>query len=385
MAYPPNEERKSVSKPIFDFDLTVPMGPRSLRFVCQSNKLILGVFGTSGAGKTTLLETIAGLRMQAKGHISCENEVWLDTQSSIFVPPQLRAIGYVPQDHLLFPHWTVRQNLQAARHGNSPTDSSTKTFEKVIEVIGLKKLLDRSTEDLSGGERQRIALGRALCSNPKLLMLDEPLASLDLHRRKRILPLIKELRDEFKIPILLVSHSTFEIQAICEEVILIQNGQSIAQGLPSSVFAEHSEQIGPTNSDLENVFEATVENHTNDATFVRLGNSSKAPKIQLESTPVAPSETITLSLRASDILIATEPPKGLSARNCINAEVTNIIHQDRGSFVQIMVIDGDLAPLSAELTCNAVKDLEINIGKKVYAIFKTTSVVSYALSGKIGD
>ncbi|MEE3178395.1 MAG: ATP-binding cassette domain-containing protein, partial [Verrucomicrobiota bacterium] len=179
------------------------------------SRRVTGLFGASGSGKTTWLETMAGLRRSARGFIQFGETVWLDSDARIDVPPEQRGIGYVPQDHLLFPHMTVRRNLQSGQQRAAVSGHDFKRMlEDVVDVLELDSLLERGVRELSGGERQRVALGRALCSGPRLLLLDEPLASLDLQLRLRILPFLQRVRDHFDVPMLVVSHNPIELQAL---------------------------------------------------------------------------------------------------------------------------------------------------------------------------
>jgi molybdate transport system ATP-binding protein len=215
----------------------VPLDRFTLDIDCECTHRVTGLFGPSGSGKTTLIESIIGLRKRARGYIACGASVWMDSEQLIFVKTEHRGIGYVPQDHLLFPHYNVRKNLECgvARSQSKGADFAA-IFKEVVEVLELDSLLNRKTADLSGGEKQRVALGRALCSCPRVLMLDEPLASLDLELRDRILPFLIRVKDHLKIPILMVSHNPMELQALCDEVMVLREGKIIAQGSPQDVF-----------------------------------------------------------------------------------------------------------------------------------------------------
>jgi molybdate transport system ATP-binding protein len=187
---------------------------------------VTGIWGPSGAGKTTLLELIAGLRRPSAGTLSFDGEVLSDAASRRHAPPRRRRIGYVPQDLALFPHLSVHRNLAYGRQSADGLE-----MDHVVEVLELRSLLPRLVPDLSGGEKQRVALGRALLSAPRLLLLDEPLASLDRALRSRILPALRRIRDEFRIPIIYVSHEAFELESLCDEIVCIENG-SIAERRP---------------------------------------------------------------------------------------------------------------------------------------------------------
>lgn len=188
--------------------------------VCLSSHAT-GISGPSGAGKTTLLELVAGLRKPQSGRISLGSEVVADSASRVHVPPEKRQVGYVPQELALFPHLTVRQNLFFGRP--SPTSPATDSG-KVLDLLEIRPLLDRSVQAISGGERQRVALGRALLAGPRLLLLDEPLSSLDTRLKQRILPYLQAIRYEFTLPILYVSHSQEELETLCDEILYMSEG-----------------------------------------------------------------------------------------------------------------------------------------------------------------
>lgn len=196
---------------------------------------VIGVFGASGSGKTTLLDLIAGLRKPQSAFIQFNEVVFADTSSNLCLSPQLRRIGYLPQGDTLFPHLSVDQNI---RYGAHQKMISTEFSGHVIEVLEIERLLDRSVLDLSGGEKQRIALARALFSQPKLILLDEPLASLDEPLKERSLSLLRRVQKEFSIPMIYVSHSIHEVMSLCNLVLILSQGALIRQGTPSELFEE---------------------------------------------------------------------------------------------------------------------------------------------------
>lgn len=195
---------------------------------------VTGLFGPSGAGKTSLLDLIAGLRRARSAVIQLGSEVLTDTGRRLAVPTRTRRIGYVPQDGALFPHRSVRENLLYGQQRG--LENGGPALEHVAEVLALGGLLDRGVGQLSGGERQRVSLGRALLSGPRLLLLDEPLASLDLRLKQRILPYLQTVRDEFQVPMLYVSHQADEIVALADEVLVLDRGRIVRQGAPATVF-----------------------------------------------------------------------------------------------------------------------------------------------------
>ena len=179
------------------------------------------LFGPSGAGKTTILDAIAGLRTPRRGSIAIDGRVLFSSADGVNLPPHHRHVGYVPQDVALFPHMNVRRNLLYGRHPGVSPD-----LDRVVGMLEIDRLLDRRVTELSGGERQRVALGRALMSGPSLLLLDEPLAAVDVPLRRRILPYLQRVRDELGVPIVYVSHDRDEVDELAEVVVLIDGGRS---------------------------------------------------------------------------------------------------------------------------------------------------------------
>jgi len=202
---------------------------------------VIGIFGSSGAGKTTLLEIVAGLRKPASGRIIVDDLVLMDSITPAFLAPERRGIGYVPQDLALFPHLTVRQNLC---YGHKPDFARTGTnLAHVAEVLGIESLLDRKISELSGGQKQRVAFARAVLSSPRLLLMDEPLASLDQELKLAIIPYLKRIRDEFKIPMLYVSHAPDEVAELCDQVIVLRDGKCLRTSPPGEIFEASTSMV----------------------------------------------------------------------------------------------------------------------------------------------
>lgn len=213
----------------------LPLAHFELRVDAVLEGRVTAIFGASGAGKTSLLEVIAGLRRQQEGTVRIDDRVLADANAGIFLPPERREIGYVPQDGALFPHLPVRKNLLygvRARGG----ETRELTVEHVTEVLEIGALLDRAVATLSGGEKQRVALGRALLTAPRLLLLDEPLAGLDAPLRERLMPYLARIRDEFKRPMIYISHSPDEVVGLCDDVVVLERGQIVKRGTPSELF-----------------------------------------------------------------------------------------------------------------------------------------------------
>lgn len=215
--------------------LRLPLAHFDLEVAATIESRVTGIFGASGAGKTSLLELIAGLRRPAAGVVRLDGRLLTDMGQSVFIQPERRAIGYVPQEGALFPHLPVRQNLLYGFHSGRTAPAGL-AFEHVAAVLELTPLLERAIRTLSGGEKQRVALGRALLAGPRLLLLDEPLAGLDAPLRERLLPYLARVRDEFAIPMLYVTHSPDEVMALCDEVLVLTAGRLTSRGQPPTLF-----------------------------------------------------------------------------------------------------------------------------------------------------
>ena len=216
-----------------ELDFAIARGSFDLEVACACDTRVLGVFGPSGSGKTTCLEAIAGLGTPLRGRISVGGRVLCDRERRVDLPPRARRVGYVPQDALLFPHMDVRKNvLYGARRGS---DRGPR-MEHVLDVLEAGVLLDRPVGALSGGERQRIAVARALMSSPDLLLLDEPLASVDFPLRRRIVMALARIRDELAVPAVYVTHDPEELRSIADHVLVLDSGRVVASGEASALF-----------------------------------------------------------------------------------------------------------------------------------------------------
>lgn len=218
---------------MIEFDVRYRRGNFTIDATFSGGEPLIALFGASGSGKTTVLHLIAGLLRGGEGRIALDGTVFFDSAKRIFVPRHKRRIGLVFQDAQLFPHMSVGQNLRFGR-AFAPKDETLVPSDAVIETLGLGHLLGRRPPSLSGGERQRVALGRALLAGPRLLLMDEPLSSLDDARKDEILPLIELVRDRFSVPVIYVTHARAEVHRLASKVILLENGRVAANGLPAA-------------------------------------------------------------------------------------------------------------------------------------------------------
>ncbi len=214
---------------LFDLELRFEQGHFGLDMVLRTEAKVLALYGPSGSGKTTTLELIAGIRTLAHGRVTIDGRIYVDSAIGRCVPVRLREIGYVPQDVLLFPHMDVQANVKYGWRGDAQRAAM------LAELLDLSPLMTRDVRSLSGGERQRVALARALNASPRLLLLDEPLAAVDLVRRRRIVEALGRVRDELAIPIVYVAHAQEEIRALADVVVVLDSGRVVATGTPSEV------------------------------------------------------------------------------------------------------------------------------------------------------
>jgi molybdate transport system ATP-binding protein len=347
-------------------DFETPLARFPLRIRADLGAPVTAVMGPSGAGKTSLLDAIAGLRVVASGRIAIGDDVLVDTAAGVRVPPQRRRVGYVPQDAGLFPHLSVRENvLFGARE-------ATNEVAHAIEVLEIGPLGGRYPASLSGGEKQRVALARALATRPRLLLLDEPLAALDVSLRERIVPYLLRIRDEWATPMLYVTHNVGEARALAGEILLLDGGSVEAQGAPLALLATPG-LSREARAGIENLFEGVIVSHDAEGgvTRVRLaGGLFVSVSIAAER---AVGSAVTVAIRAEDVLVATEPVRGLSARNVYEAVVRGI-ERGPGDAAVRCAVRPDLPEWLARLTPAAVAELGLGEGSRVWLAVKSHSV-----------
>ena len=338
---------------------------------------VTAVFGRSGSGKTTLLNCLAGMVNPDDGYIQILGRPVFNSgrhssgARSTHQPPERRRIGYVFQDGMLFPHMSVAANIDYG-HALVAPDRRTLRLDEVIDLLELGGLVDRPVSALSGGEAQRVALARALAASPELLLLDEPLSSLDALMRGVIIRYLKKVWTELRIPMVLVSHSLSEVMALAADTLVLSGGKKIAQGPPTRVLGEPAVGAMADYHALENLVETEIVRPSEDSRpgqvpgLVRVGDATlEAPDVYGRV-----GERVTASIRASDIIIATARPTGLSARNVVEAELTdlNVVSGRTLAYFDVGV------RLMVEVTDAAVRELGLGPGSEVYLIIKTNSV-----------
>ncbi len=356
--------------------LDLPLDRFRLAVDFVAERRVTGVFGSSGAGKTSLLRAIAGLQRRSRGRVALGEEVWLDSDRRLDLPPERRGVGYVPQEGLLFPHLDVRGNLlagSARAHGGGGDPAVT--FDLVCRLLELEPLLGRATATLSGGERQRVALGRAICSGPRLLLLDEPLASLDLQLRRKALPLLRRIRNELRIPILIVSHDPLEVQALCDEVLVLRQGRIETRGPVREVLTDPAVLPADSRDGFENVLPCRLVETRGETSLVALDDAGRVrlltPRVEGRA-----GEELLVGVPSREIVVSAGEPGGLSARNNLAATVSSLRHY--GDLRLLSATLGDRGPdLAAVVTARSCEELGLAPGRAVYLVIKTASCAVY--------
>ncbi|VDS09090.1 Sulfate/thiosulfate import ATP-binding protein CysA [Paracoccus haematequi] len=327
---------------------------------------LTALFGRSGSGKTTIVNAVAGLLRPQSGRVTVQDIVLTDSDRGIFLPPHRRGIGYVFQDARLFPHLTVRQNLLYGHWFTArgrPSD-----LPRVVEMLGIGPLLTRRPAALSGGERQRVAIGRALLSHPRLLLMDEPLAALDQPRKDEILPYLERLRDQAGLPILYVSHSTAEVARLATTVVLLDRGRVTAAGPVAALLSDPAVAPLLGLAEAGAVLTARVEAHECDG-LTRLAAPAGPLFLPRIAAPIG--ALLRLRILAQDVMIATVPPQGISALNVIPARVRDL--SPAGDSVLVRLEAGDQVILS-RITARSAAALDLRPGLPVHAVLKAVSV-----------
>ena len=334
---------------------------------------IVALFGRSGSGKTSVVEILAGLLEPDAGSLRLENLVLFDTAAAYSLPAERRRIGYVFQDARLFPHLSVRGNLRYGQK-RAPAAPHIIGFDEVTELLGLAPLLARRPYTLSGGERQRVALGRALLSQPRLLLLDEPLAALDAARRAEVLPYLEALRDRLAMPMVYVSHQFEEVLRLADHVVLLEGGRVVAAGgiHEISLRPELAAIVGP--DAVGAVLEGVISEADAARGLARLNFGSSTLLVTAKNARVGARARV--QLFASDLILATHPAHGLSVRNSLAGVVRDIREDD--SEAQLVSVDIGGASVLARVTRDALESLGLHPGSAVWVLVKAVSMRSHA-------
>jgi len=335
---------------------------------------ITGLFGRSGSGKTTLLRCIAGLERAAQARIECDGELWQGENR--FVPTYRRAVGYVFQESSLFAHLDVRGNLEFGLH-RVPLQERRLEFDEVVALLDLSALLRHRAPQLSGGERQRVAIARALLTSPRLLLLDEPVSSLDERSKAQILPHLERLRDSSAIPIIYVSHALGEILRLADHLILLQSGRVRAAGPLQQLLARSDLPLGDF-EDSGSVFDAVVEEHDPNyhLTYVRIC----AGRLAVALRPVPVGHRIRVRIDARDVSLALKPPELSSIINILPATVLEL-SGDADPAQTLVRLEAGAEPLLARITRRSAVQLGLSPGTALYAQVKSVSLMESSATG----
>ena len=326
---------------------------------------ITALFGRSGVGKTALINLLAGLDRPDEGRIAVDGAVLFDSEQGIDLPPAARRLGYVFQEGRLFPHMNVRRNLAYGMKGRR--DGAD--FEHIVELLELGPLLKRGIRALSGGERSRVAIGRALLASPRLLLMDEPLASLDQSLKREILPFIERLRDELAIPMVYVSHAMEEIVRLADTLVLMTDGTVAAVGPVEEILSRLDLRPLTGRYEAGAVLPVVVEGHDADNAITRLGFGGLTLLVPYTDIPVGGE--LRIRIRARDVSLALSAPADISILNVFEGRVVEIGDRKDG---QMDVIVDVGARIWARVTRLAVDRLALAPGSRVHALIKAVAI-----------
>ena len=330
---------------------------------------ITAFFGPSGCGKTTILRCIAGLQ-HLDGHLYVDGETWQDNASRLFKRPHTRAVGYVFQEASLFPHLSVRDNLLYGAKRATHADGRRHSFDDVVELLRIGALLERAPAKLSGGERSRVAIGRALLSQPRLLLMDEPLTGLDQHTKEEILPYLATLQRELHLPILYVSHEIDEVARLADRMLVLSAGKLVASGATAEVL-EHLELDNSVDRfEAGVVITARVVRHEDEFELTHLEHGGQPIVIPAIDVPIGTD--VRLRIRAREVAIATQRPTGISIRNVLAGSIAEIVEEPNTAYAEAW-IDIGTAKVRSRLTRAAVRELGLQPGLPVFALVKSVS------------
>ncbi len=341
-----------------DVDLTLP------------GSGVTALFGPSGSGKTTCLRAMAGLEHFPDGYCAIGDTVWQDSAREFFVPVYQRALGVVFQEASLFPHLTVRENMMFGQKRTAHVANQTNVVE-IATLLGIEQLLERSPSQLSGGERQRVAIARAILAEPKILLMDEPLAALDIKRKQEILPYLERLHRELLIPIIYVSHAPDEVARLADHIVLLDQGRVIASGALNDVLSR-TDLPGVFGDDMGVVIEAHIAGHEQDD-LTRLEFPGGAIHVSRRSEPVG--YRLRCRIQARDVSLALAPPQHSSILNFVQARVTEISQTDTPGHALIK-LDVSGNPLLSRITHRSVEKLNIYAGLRVHAQIKSVALLA---------
>jgi molybdate transport system ATP-binding protein len=354
---------------MIDVDIEQRFGAFELQVAFRAEAPIVGLFGRSGSGKTSVVNALAGTSRPQRGRIVINGETLFDSARGIDLPPDKRRLGYVFQDGLLFPHLDVESNLRYGLH-RAPAAARVIDPAHVIQLLGLEALLHRLPDKLSGGEKPRVAIGRALLAQPRLLLMDEPLASLDVLRQSEVLRYIEQLRDDLRIPIVYVSHAVGEITRLADTVVLLADGKALAYGPVDEVMGRIDLRPHTGRYESGSVIETVVASH--DLTYGLTKLRFDGGELIVPNVEALGGERVRVRIRARDVSLATTRPAGLSVLNVLPASLV-AISASEGPIVEVQLQIGQ-ATLLARITRKSLRELALRDGQRVYALIKAVSL-----------
>lgn len=338
---------------------------------------ITAIFGPSGSGKTTFLRAVAGLEKNPQGLIQIGENIWQDTKQGIYIPTWQRPLGYVFQESSLLPHLSVAENLnfglkRVLKSANSAPTAANKALQASIELLGIGGLLQRMPDELSGGERQRVAIARAIAMQPQLLLMDEPLASLDAARRQEIFPWLARLRDELKIPMFYVTHSAEEVTRLADHLLVLDTGQIKAQGPVNQVLTQVVNPV-VVGEDAG----ALIAGHIGavDAQWHLSRVDFEGGSVWMRDEGLTVGKAVRIRILARDVSLATSDPQNTSIQNQLRGSIQSITPDPHPSQVMVVLKCGAEEVL-ARVTNRAVNELALQVGMPVWAQVKSVALVA---------
>jgi molybdate transport system ATP-binding protein len=362
---------------MLDFNLQWRRGSLDLQVEAILTSPITAVYGPSGAGKTSLLKLICGLHEPDCGRLVLDDHVFFDSRRGVCVAPERRRVALLFQDDRLFPHLDVRANLLYGQR-LQPLRRRRVQFDEVVELLEIGGLLGRSIHALSGGERQRVALGRALLTSPRLLLLDEPLAGLDRRLKDQILPFLRRAHERFAIPLICVSHELDDILQMTDQLLVMAGGRRVSAGSLHDVLSDPQALSLARSLGLDNVLPVRVQGHLREEQLTRLQiGGADGPMILAPRTEAAADTQLFVAVRSADIALATEVHEGLSIQNQVPGRIIRL-HDHEGK----VLVEVDVGrSMFLEVSRRAASDLRLAPGKAVFCLFKALGVRYLSTAG----
>jgi molybdate transport system ATP-binding protein len=331
---------------------------------------VSALFGASGSGKTTCLRAVAGLEHAPGGYLSVNGQVWQDHAQGVFVPTHERDLGYVFQEASLFPHLNIRGNLEYGMRRVSETARRV-SLQQAVDLLGIAQLLERMPDKLSGGEKQRVAIARALATSPRILLMDEPLAALDLKRKQEILPYLERLHDELEIPLIYVSHAPDEVARLADHLVLLEEGKVVASGPLTETLARLDLPLH-LGEDAGVVLEGRIAEIDSEWHLARV--DCVGGGLWVRDSGVPAGQPVRMRILARDISITLQPHADNSILNLLAASVEQVVEEGHPA-VALVRLDAGGAPLVARITRRSAARLGLRPGLQVWAQIKAVALV----------